>query len=69
MRNPLLRSTGVLSGLFYEFVIVTEADADRAFYQEINDGTSVPVRVGHTKLPLPSCPEQTDRTDNYAPFA
>lgn len=37
MRNPLLRSTGVLSGLFYEFVIVTEADADRAFYQEIND--------------------------------
>jgi hypothetical protein len=37
MRNPLLRSTGVLSGLFYEFVIVTEADADRAFYQEINE--------------------------------
>ncbi len=37
MRNPLLRSAGVLSGLFYEFVIVTEADADRAFYQEIND--------------------------------
>ncbi|MCU4417382.1 ATP-dependent nuclease [Acinetobacter bereziniae] len=37
MRNPLLRSIGVLSGLFYEFVIVTESDADRAFYQEIND--------------------------------
>ncbi|MFK7780356.1 MAG: AAA family ATPase [Candidatus Gracilibacteria bacterium] len=37
MRNPLLRSTGVLSGLFYEFIIVTESDADRAFYQEIND--------------------------------
>ncbi len=37
MRNPLLRSTGVLSGLFYEFVVVTESDADRAFYQEIND--------------------------------
>lgn len=37
MRNPLLRSTGVLSGLFYEFVIVTESDADRAFYQEINE--------------------------------
>ena len=37
MRNPLLRSTGVLSGLFYEFVIVTESDTDRAFYQEIND--------------------------------
>jgi len=37
MRNPLLRSTGVLEGLFYEFVVVTESDADRAFYQEIND--------------------------------
>lgn len=37
MRHPLLRSTGVLNGLFYEFVIVTEADADRAFYQEINE--------------------------------
>lgn len=37
MRNPLLRSTGVLSALFYEYVIVTESDADRVFYQEIND--------------------------------
>lgn len=37
MRNPLLRSTGVLEGLFYESVIVTEADSDRAFYQEINE--------------------------------
>lgn len=37
MRNPLLRSTGVLSGLFYEFVVVTESDTDRAFYQEINE--------------------------------
>ena len=37
MRHPLLRSTGVLNGLFYEFVVVTEADADRAFYQEINE--------------------------------
>jgi hypothetical protein len=37
MRNPLLRSTNLLSGLFYEFVIVTESDADRAFYQEINE--------------------------------
>ena len=36
-RNPLLRSTGVLNGLFYESVIVTEADSDRAFYQEINE--------------------------------
>jgi hypothetical protein len=37
MRNPLLRSTGVLGGLFYESVIVTEADSDRAFYDEINE--------------------------------
>ncbi|WP_460880518.1 ATP-dependent nuclease [Pontibacter rugosus] len=37
MRNPLMRSTGVINGLFYEAVIVTESDADRAFYQEIND--------------------------------
>lgn len=37
MRDPLLRSTNVLSALFYEFVVVTEADSDRAFYQEINE--------------------------------
>jgi ABC-type cobalamin/Fe3+-siderophores transport system ATPase subunit len=37
MRHPLLRSTGVLSGLFFEFVVVTESDADRAFYQEVNE--------------------------------
>jgi AAA15 family ATPase/GTPase len=37
MRNPLLRSTGVLNGLFFESVVVTEADSDRAFYQEINE--------------------------------
>lgn len=37
MRDPLLRSTGVLSTLFYEGAIVTEADRDRAFYQEINE--------------------------------
>lgn len=37
MRHPLLRSTGVLSGLFYEFVVVTESDADRVFYQEANE--------------------------------
>jgi len=36
-RNPLLRSTGALSGLFYEFVIVTESDTDRAFYNEVNE--------------------------------
>ena len=37
MRNPLLRSSGVLNALFYEFVVVTESDTDRAFYQEINE--------------------------------
>jgi predicted ATPase len=37
MRNPLLRSIGVLSGLFYDAVIVGESDSDRAFYQEINE--------------------------------
>jgi ABC-type cobalamin/Fe3+-siderophores transport system ATPase subunit len=37
MRHPLLRSTGVISGLFYEFVVVTEGDSDRAFYQEVNE--------------------------------
>jgi len=37
MRHPLLRSVNALSGLFYEFVVVTESDADRAFYHEINE--------------------------------
>jgi energy-coupling factor transporter ATP-binding protein EcfA2 len=37
MRHPLLRSTGVLNGLFFETVVVAESDADRAFYQEINE--------------------------------
>lgn len=37
MRNPLLRSTGVISGLFFESVVVTEADSDRAFYEEVNE--------------------------------
>lgn len=37
MRNPLLRSVGVISALFYNAVVVTESDADRAFYQEINE--------------------------------
>lgn len=40
MRDPLLRSTNVLSALFHESVVVTEADTDRAFYQEINERLS-----------------------------
>ncbi|MBS3967588.1 MAG: ATP-binding protein [Truepera sp.] len=51
MRNPLLRSTGVLSGLFYEFVVVTEADADRAFYQEVNER----LQRYMPKLGIPNC--------------
>ncbi|MBY3442400.1 ATP-dependent nuclease [Rhizobium laguerreae] len=37
MQDPLLRSVGVLEGLFYDCVVVGEANADRAFYQEINE--------------------------------
>lgn len=37
MKDPLLRSIGVINGLFYDSVIVTEADSDRAFYQEVNE--------------------------------
>ncbi|HEX9939590.1 MAG TPA: AAA family ATPase [Longimicrobium sp.] len=37
MRDPLLRSTGVLGALFHEGAIVCEADADRVFYSEINE--------------------------------
>jgi energy-coupling factor transporter ATP-binding protein EcfA2 len=36
MRNPLLRSMGLLNGIFFEAVVVAEADRDRAFYEEIN---------------------------------
>lgn len=49
MRNPLLRSVGVISALFYESVVVTEADTDRAFYQEINE------RLLHTGRGIPNC--------------
>lgn len=34
-KRPLLRSTNVISGLFYDGVVVTESDNDRAFYGEI----------------------------------
>src|SRR5580698_9028882 len=37
MRDPLLRSARVLDALFHEGAIVCEADADRAFYEEINE--------------------------------
>lgn len=35
-REPLLRSSSVLDALFHEHIIITEGDADRAFYEEIN---------------------------------
>jgi hypothetical protein len=34
---PACAPVGVLSALFYDYVVVGEADADRAFYQEINE--------------------------------
>jgi hypothetical protein len=37
MRNPFLRSSGVLSALFHEGAVVCEADTDRSFYQEVNE--------------------------------
>ncbi|HEV2148898.1 MAG TPA: ATP-binding protein [Longimicrobiaceae bacterium] len=37
MRDPLLRSNGVLGALFHEGAVVCEADADRVFYQEVNE--------------------------------
>jgi predicted ATPase len=36
MRDPLLKSIGVMNALFFEGAVVTESDGDRAFYQEIN---------------------------------
>jgi predicted ATPase len=36
MSEPLLRSSNVISGLFYNAAIVVEGDSDRSFYEEIN---------------------------------
>ncbi|MEP1768238.1 MAG: AAA family ATPase [Sulfitobacter sp.] len=36
MTDPILRSANVLSGLFARSVVVTEADTDRSFYEEVN---------------------------------
>ncbi|HEX2189513.1 MAG TPA: AAA family ATPase, partial [Longimicrobiaceae bacterium] len=46
MRDPLLRSTGVLGALFHEGAIVCEADADRVFYQEVNERLLAAGRCG-----------------------
>jgi predicted ATPase len=37
MKDPLLRSTGVLGALFHDGAVVCEADADRVFYSEVNE--------------------------------
>lgn len=49
MYDPLMRSSNVLSGLFHDGVVVCEADADRVFYQEINE------RLLAGKEGMPSC--------------
>lgn len=36
MRDPLLRSTDTLDALFHASAVVTESDADRVFYTEVN---------------------------------
>lgn len=36
MNDPLLRSANALRALFHRGVVVCEADADRAFYEEVN---------------------------------
>lgn len=36
-QSPLLSSLGVIEAIFYDHVIVTEGESDRAFYQEINE--------------------------------
>lgn len=36
MRDPLLRSTGLLSALFHQGAVVCEGDIDRALYEEVN---------------------------------
>lgn len=47
-KSPLMRSANVISGLFYDGVVVTESDNDRAFYAEIYH------RISETKPQHPS---------------
>lgn len=47
-KRPLMRSANVISGLFYDGVVVTESDNDRAFYAEIYH------RISETKPHYPS---------------
>ncbi|HMJ53184.1 MAG TPA: AAA family ATPase [Polyangiaceae bacterium] len=36
MRDPIVRSANLFAGLFHSASVVTESDADRAYYQEVN---------------------------------
>ncbi|WP_454643347.1 ATP-dependent nuclease [Bradyrhizobium liaoningense] len=47
-KRPLMRSANVISGLFYDGVVVAESDNDRAFYAEIYH------RISETKPQYPS---------------
>lgn len=49
MRDPLLRSAGALRGLFHKAVVVTESDADRALYDEVNH------RLSAVNRGIPDC--------------
>jgi len=50
MRDALLRSTGVLAGLFHDGAVVTEAASDSAFYAEINHRLFSAAAGGHDGL-------------------
>jgi len=47
-KRPLMRSANVFSALFYDGVVVTESDNDRAFYSEVYS------RLAETAVDLPS---------------
>jgi hypothetical protein len=51
MRDPLLRSVGVLGALFYNGAVICEADADRALYQELNERLLAHSKHGAVEIP------------------
>jgi ABC-type cobalamin/Fe3+-siderophores transport system ATPase subunit len=55
MKKPLLRSTGVLEALFYEYVIIVEGESDKIFYQEINERLLHSSRSEHKAMGIPNC--------------
>ncbi len=59
MKDPLLRSTGVLGGLFHEGVVVCEQDSDRALYQEVNHRLLASERPGAANTLFLSVPNET----------